>query len=231
MDFPSWIQTVLHLSSRCFSVDPYALPPVASCWYTLTWCPGNFHSSSPSFLCLVFLKMGIKMLYRHISEISPHQWSCSLPKDENPIQFFPNLSTLLPVICQVHCSFPTSFRERFSLCNCNLYNAVLYFCLLSISSFLLDSPQPSASGSIQSISPRLYWSIVHSSIWHDGYCTPAMIPVTMYISHMPTYWYHFPFDASKFTTVWELPIPFACMDVCFHTIYVALHTVLDPYQQ
>ena len=49
----------------------------------------------------------------------------------------------------------------------------------------------------------------------------AMIPGTMNMSRMPTYWNRFPFETSKFTMVWKMLTTFACMDVCFHVIYVA----------
>ena len=49
-------------------------------------------------------------------------------KDDNSIQFFPHSSTLVPVICQVHSSFPTlNLSENFfSLCTCDLCNVTLH---------------------------------------------------------------------------------------------------------
>ena len=100
----SLIQTVLLLCSQCLSVDSYALSHIASCCDTMAWCPGSFHSSwhvSP-----LFLKMGIKMKIVISLGISPNLVHCLITSD-NSTQFFPNSSTHLPVICQVHFSFPT----------------------------------------------------------------------------------------------------------------------------
>ena len=130
------------------------------------------------------------------------------------------------MIFQIHCSFPILhlFENLFNTCTCNLCNSIVHFCLLSISSFLLDSLHRPASENTPSISPRLYIlpyykpDNVHS----------AMIPGEMHMSRMPSSWNCFPFEASKFTMVWKVLMTFACMDVCFHAIYVGLHTMLDP---
>ena len=119
---------------------------------------------------------------------------------EKSIQFFPY--KLLSVICKVHCRFPTLrlYENFFNLSTCDLCNSILHFCVLSISSFLLDYLHPPASESIPSISPIFFCSVVHSSIDTPDIVPTAMIPGTMHMSRILT-----SFEAIKFRMVWKVP--------------------------